>query len=194
MGYSTSGGPNGLGTFNNTPSTTADLNQLVTLIALVGNGQVGTSTERATLTGAQLYNGLLWSETDTGHLMLYNGSAWVSVYGGDSGWVNITLASGYSSQSITPQVRLIGSVLYFIGDVKPNTGSFAASSAITIVNPGGIPSGFRPVNTNQRQIPGNSQNLDVRAYIGTDGSLNIVTGASVPAYVDISAFSGATIN
>lgn len=194
MGYSTSGGPNGLGTFNNTPSTTSDLQQLVALIAQQGNTRVGTSTARTSLSGAQLYAGLLWAETDTGTLWQYTGSAWVSVYGGDTGWVNITLAPGYTSQSITPQVRRIGSVLYFLGDVKPTSGTFAASTGITIVNPGGIPSGLRPVNTNQRQIPGNSQGLDVRAYIGTDGSLNIVTGASVPVYVDISSFSGATIN
>jgi hypothetical protein len=84
VGYGTSGGPKGLGTFNTSPSTAADLNQLVTLIALMGNLRVGVDSARTALSGGGLYDGLLWYSTDTDMLWAYNGSAWVRVFSSGS--------------------------------------------------------------------------------------------------------------
>lgn len=78
MGYSASGGPKGLGTFNSTPQTVADLTKLVELIARMGNyrGAV-TASERDLITGGALYNGLLIYNTTDGTVEIFNGSAWV---------------------------------------------------------------------------------------------------------------------
>lgn len=187
MGYSSSGGPNGLGVFNTTPSTTSDLNQGVALIAQQGNSRVGTSTARTSLSGAQLYDGLLWAETDTDTLWQYTGSAWVSVYGGDTGWVPMTLSSGISAGSVAPSVRRIGVAVWFQGTVAPSVGSFAANSTIQIVDGSHLSTQFSSAITRNFVLSGNSANLQVRGIQGGSGTgIQIVTGPSVPAYVDLS--------
>jgi len=81
MGYTASGGPKGLGVFNNTPQTTADLNQLIELIARVGNylGPI-TEAERDALTGPALYAGLMAHNTTANTLEFYTGSGWLVVW------------------------------------------------------------------------------------------------------------------
>lgn len=77
MGYTSSGGPDGLGVITNTPSTTSDLNQLIALIARMGNYRKGDQAVRDAITGDELYEGLLFYRTDGNHLEQYDGSGWI---------------------------------------------------------------------------------------------------------------------
>jgi len=87
MGYSTSGGPKGLGVFNVTAQTAADLNKLLELIARLGNFYGGIpESQRDAITGDALYEGLLVFNTDSGALEMYDGSGWASVFHGWRSW------------------------------------------------------------------------------------------------------------
>lgn len=80
MGYTSSGGTDGLGVFNNTPSTVADLNQLRDLIARMGNVQKGNQTDRDGISGDALFQGLLFTYTDQDRIDRYDGAGWVPIY------------------------------------------------------------------------------------------------------------------
>lgn len=94
MAHTTSGGPKGLGQFNSTPTTQADFNKLLDLIAERGNFRVGLASDRASLTGGALYDGLKFYETDTDKTYQRVGGSWIAVNKG-------TTASG---TSVTPVV------------------------------------------------------------------------------------------
>lgn len=77
MGYSSSGGPKGLGVVSSTPSTAADFNQVIALIAQMGNFRGSlTEAERDAISGAALYAGLLVFNSTVGTLEKYSGSGW----------------------------------------------------------------------------------------------------------------------
>lgn len=111
----------------------------------------------------------------------------------DTGWLNVTLDSAYTYQNRTPQVRRVGSVVYYRGDVKPKTGTFAASAVIT-VGTAGVPLEARPTGVENRQLAGNSAGVDVRGYVASSGDVVVVTGPSVPVYADLGGLSGYTVD
>lgn len=77
MGYTPGVGTKGLGEFTASSSTTADLNKLLELIALVGNYRGAlTEDERDDIVGDALYAGLLVFNTDSARLEIYNGTGW----------------------------------------------------------------------------------------------------------------------
>lgn len=77
MGYTSSGGTKGRGTFNNTPGTTSDFNQLLALLNAYGNYLGGVSeATRDAVTGDALYEGLLLWNTDAEAFEFYDGSGW----------------------------------------------------------------------------------------------------------------------
>lgn len=104
MGYSTNGGPKGLGNITDAASTAADMNKLIALIGEVGNHRVGSTSERDALTGAKLYEGLLWGNTTTGAIERRTGSGWKVVVYPDSGEVEVGRAAGWTA-SVTPTLR-----------------------------------------------------------------------------------------
>lgn len=105
MGYSSSGGPDGLGVFNNSPSTTADFNQLVALIALMGNTQKGVQADRDAIAGGQLYDGLLFTYTDKVQIDVYMGGWQTLIHD----WVTYTpTATNISGGTLTARYRRIG--------------------------------------------------------------------------------------
>lgn len=104
MGYTTSGGSRGLGSFTDTPSTVADLDQLATLIAQVGNRRVLTTTDRDALSGAKLYKGLEIYNTTTDTIEIYNGSMfkpWASEWRTWSPSTTIAIGSGGPASAST---------------------------------------------------------------------------------------------
>lgn len=110
MGYSGSGGPKGLGVFNTTPSTASDLNQLVALIARVGNylGAI-TSTERDAITGAALYEGLLIFNSTDDTLEMYDGSGWKIIW---HDWKTYTPSTtNISGGTIVARHRRLGNIV-----------------------------------------------------------------------------------
>lgn len=111
--------------------------------------------------------------------------------GADTGWQNITIASGFKAGGFTtdgPQYRVFHGVVYFQGFIQPTSGSFAASSTITICPAGAIPSTatgssvpvMRMASSNALANPG-------IVWVGVDGSVNLKTGTSPPAYISVAA-------
>jgi hypothetical protein len=145
MGWSSSGGPKGLGTFNNTPGTVSDFNKARDLVALMGNyrGAV-TETERDAITGDSLYAGLMVNNTTQGTLEMYDGSGWEAVWdadiASDSAAVPLTNTGGttFINQTYTLTVRGRGGLVTLHGRVSRSAGS---GNLVGVV-----PAGFRPAH------------------------------------------------
>lgn len=81
------------------PADAADLSQVANYAAKVGNRKVGLASARTGLTGADLWDGLEFFETDSGSTYEYHNSGWVFSHQLPTGWTNLTLASGWTNQS-----------------------------------------------------------------------------------------------
>lgn len=140
MGYSSSGGTKGRGVFNNSPSTTSDFNQLLTLLATYANHMGGiTESARDAITGDALYEGLSCFNTDSGCLEVYDGSGWEVVWAPQtaSGSVVPTTAGVYSvseNELFTRNGRLLGTIRWSM-----SSGSLAHGGVICT-----LPVGARP--------------------------------------------------
>lgn len=80
------------------PATAADLNEVVAFAKATGNTKSGTAADRAALTGADVWDGLLFTETDTGRVALRLSGAWIVISSGAdsvhlSGFINLSSAS-----------------------------------------------------------------------------------------------------
>jgi hypothetical protein len=60
------------------PADAADLSEIATYAALVGNRKVGSTAARTGSTGADVWEGLLWGDTDDGLEYRYTSGAWVA--------------------------------------------------------------------------------------------------------------------
>lgn len=58
------------------PATAADMNTLANYAALVGNLKEGTAAERAALTGADVWDGLVFVETDNRRMYMKHSGGW----------------------------------------------------------------------------------------------------------------------
>lgn len=146
---------------------------------------VASSTERDAIENK--YRGLIVYRVDTNVWQGWNGTAWDYLHYGDTGWATISgFASGFSGETgKLPKKRTIrGNEVKIKGRIN---GTFAANSVVPVLNAGALPS---PPEQIERQVTGNSAASTCRAYIGTDGSVTVVTGASAPAYVHIDGLSG----
>jgi hypothetical protein len=61
------------------PQDAADLTEVAKYAALLGNHREGTTAQRQNLATNERWEGLLWSDTDTGLLLFYTGTAWVTL-------------------------------------------------------------------------------------------------------------------
>lgn len=106
----------------------------------------------------------------------------------DSGWLPVTFASGYSAENETlfgtPAVRILNGAVTFRGAVRRTTGSFAASAVTQICS---IPSSARPAFRNDFQTSGNTTASTTKIYCTAAGDISIVTGPTVPSYVNLTA-------
>lgn len=111
----------------------------------------------------------------------------------DTGWISITLASGFITNLLAPAYRVIGQVVYLRGDVKPSTGTFGTSSTITIASAGAIPAGSLPTSelATTKALSGNGPNV-INGAVRTDGSIRIFTGTVALTFVVLSSLSGYT--
>ena len=106
-------------------------------------------------------------------IRLYTSSTWSNwkqvQMGGDSGWLNLPLASGItqyaSSDQYKCQYRRIGDVVYVIGCVK---GISANNTTIAT-----LPEGYRPVNT-YRYVNGRNPNGNSILTLTPSGALTFV--------------------
>jgi hypothetical protein len=145
MGYTSTGGTKGLGVFNDTPSTVADLNQLRDLIARQGNFRVETTGSRDAIPAGQLYEGLTIYNSTSKSVETYTGSGWLAIYAPDvddqvasspniygAGWTDYT-TFGWAGVRYWRR----GRVVYVNGAAAKS--SWATGEAILT-----LPVGFRP--------------------------------------------------
>jgi hypothetical protein len=126
MGYSPTGGPKGLGSFNDTPQTAADLNKLRDLLALMGNYRGATTeAERDAITGAARFDGLAVFNQNTGEINVWSEDAfdWLSptteaVFGPES------MGNGWSESPTYPiLLRLVGNRVHVEGAAVVGSGA-----------------------------------------------------------------------
>lgn len=100
--------------------------------AKVGNHKVGLATDRAALTGKDVWDGLSFTETDTGKTYQYlaSWSGW-NLIGTRSGSVTITLATGWAAPSINSFTVQAGWATWsFNGACTSAKAAFAAIATI----------------------------------------------------------------
>lgn len=94
----------------------------------------------------------------------------------------IPLLSGFTATFENPGVSKVAGQVEFVGMVQ---GTFAASAVVRIVAPGGVPAACRPLLRKDYQTSGHTAASAPKLLVNTDGSLDIVTGPSAPAYVSL---------
>lgn len=108
----------------------------------------------------------------------------------DTGWLNLTLAAGFTSTDggaggdAKAQVRRICGVVHLQGVVN---GTFTVAVVNTIVAAGGVPAGLRPFHRLNR-ISYQQATGAARIILGNDGSIAVVASAT-STYVDLSSAS-----
>lgn len=96
-----------------------------------------------------------------------------------TGWVSVATETGFSPHSgFEPQVRRIGSVVYFRGGWS-NTGLNASTSNITV---GTIPVGFRPPVNQYHMAVGSNASVFGRMGFTSAGAVQISTGTNLAPY------------
>lgn len=87
----------------------------------------------------------------------------------DSGWQNISRASGYNAGSLgTPQYKKVGSQVFIRGSWS--TSNNIGSSSVTL---GTLPSGFRPAYESRWIVPENGTGYIGRISIDTNGAIKL---------------------
>lgn len=119
------------------PADAADLTEVATYAALVGNIKVGTTTQMNALTGADRWTGLLFSNTTDGAVYRYDGAGWnviadVPVIGTVAPKAGFTLGTFNS-------LRRVGKVVIFQAHLLRSSGTYVQGDY-----PADIPVGFRP--------------------------------------------------
>lgn len=107
---------------------------------------------------------------------------------GDTGWVSLTLNSGFSGLEGLG-VRRIGSTVYLRGAVRRNAGNYPATETAVAT----LPLEFRPPEYIRIILPtyastGSGANGSVYAAIGIDGTVSIAASGS--AGMDVARLSG----
>jgi len=195
MGYSSTDGPfgKGVGSFNNTPTTEADFDKVIELLARGVNYRVGTTAQRTAVTGAALYNMALWGDTDTDTVYFY-----------DSGWVPLVRAGGaytptWTSSGTAPTLgnstltgsysqvgkHVHGVILFTIGTsgVSGGTGVWRFSLPFTPAATMGVAAGI-VLNNGVGRAPLAGEIPASTAYV-----TNIVTAAQTVEAMSLSASS-----
>jgi len=163
----------------------ADLTEIAAYAAKVGNRRVDTNAVRNSLTGADLWNGLEFLETDTGLTYLYsNGwqfynslvtTAQITTFG--TNWSPV-VGAGF-----TPTVTRIGARVYLEGAVKLGaSGSGGYTNILT------IPAAFQPPTTANRFV-GNAINS-----VGVAMELVLVAGVLQDASGYVIGSPGFSVN
>lgn len=177
MGYTASGGPKGLGVFNNSPQTVADLNQLRDLIATVGNYR-GTLTEaqRDAITGAALYTGLLVYNTTASKLQMYTGAGWSSVWSPATAvGTSVTPAAGTGFTLSNNQLYMRDGWLLGSIDWAKNSGTLSHGDGILTLPVGARPTHDSAVASIMTPAPAQFQQLAVTSA-GVVTALSPVSG------------------
>lgn len=126
MGYTTTGGVKGLGQFNNTPQTTADLNKLLELIGKMGNYRGAmTEGERDLILGADRFDGLMVFNQSSGRINVWSDDLfdWWDPTSEDTYYPD-SFGAGWSAASGYPVViRVFGDRVHIEGAVVVASGA-----------------------------------------------------------------------
>lgn len=153
----------------------------------------GTTAWRNTITswpgGPAL--GMTFYDTTLSKLMVWNGSTWVAFTPDqDTGWVDITLASGYEAGGAgVPQYRLMNGRVDLRGSVQQTTTGTLALNSSPGHTIGTLPVGTRPVGADVVSLtpPQNPSANQARLFVWTNGTIKIyLTGSGAADYVSLS--------
>lgn len=155
---------------------------LTTRLATVDSKPVVAATLGALADGE--YTGQLGYATSTEVLYIWDGSSWKLftskvVPDEDSGWVNCTMAPGFTSTPL-PQVRKIGNTVFFTQRANITGTIPSGGSGTSVVS---IPVGYRPGYFNT--MLGFSGNNPLTCYAASNGLVTVRngTGTSLSAVV-----------
>jgi hypothetical protein len=134
------------------PADAADLSEIATYAAAVGNRKIGPTTSgtpalgRTTATGADVWEGLEWQDTTDGFTYVSKSGGWVKP---NHVLADIaTFGTGYAPTDAAghkPRVRRIGDQCFLYGALTTSSG-FAYSNLLT------LPAAFQPPTTATRFI------------------------------------------
>lgn len=144
MGYTSSGGPKGLGAVTDSNTPLSDFNQIIALIARVGGVQGGTQTDRDAISGGALYRGLLFSYSDKDQVDRYDGTGWRMW---DRSWTAYTptLTNVSGSPTVTARYAVCAGVVSVKINIALGGANFGTGPLISLPVTARTPSGLPPV-------------------------------------------------
>jgi hypothetical protein len=122
------------------PADAADLSEIATYAALVGNRKTGTTAQRNAATGTSAaWEGLLWGDTTDGYEYRYTSGAWV---GGTTPFTFVGLYGQYGGTSETVKAVVQGGRVWLEGFASNvSSATFVAATQYTL---GTIPVSLAP--------------------------------------------------
>lgn len=170
---------------NDDPAFPDHLTEVSEYAASVGNVKVGTAADRNALTGADVWDGLYFRESDTKSAYLRADGAWV-LWEFDSGWLGIpNRSAGYSSANGAAYKRTVrgGEVeIKFRGQLNRNGAPPNTVGNDDLLT---LPTGSRPPNPAYFIQPIGPGQF-ARIGIGTNGVMSVVGASTGSAtYIEI---------
>lgn len=182
MGYTTDSF--GKPVFSKSPTqTVVDLQAAADFAGEFANVRVGTASERGALTPGEIRPGMLFSESDTGKILVaLSGGGW-RVVDQDTGDVGLSLASGWSGHvsEPAPSHRVRGGFVSFNGRLA------ATSGAGTVIST--LPVGARPGVQIVTLAYDAGANVWHSLIIGVNGSLNLFTKSAAVTDLRLAAIA-----
>lgn len=156
-----------------TPDIAGNPTAVADYAANVGNRKAGLASARTALTGADVWDGLEFFETDTGSTYVYQGG-WVFTRQKPVGWANLALASGWVNQGVPPYAPLRSRLdqngdVRIQGQIVPATG-YAATDVFATLPAGQHP----PVRLEITVITNSTSSRGIGGVIiDTNGNLSL---------------------
>lgn len=162
------------------PSDAADLTEVADYAAAVGNRKSGTASQRSGLSGADLWVGLEFYETDTGATYIYTASGWAVLSATTvvaSGTLTLGTNYSFSTGGALNQLRKRDTQVMLVLALD-KSGTVAANDVVAT-----LPAGFRPPALVIAGGFSTSSNAPVFFTISTAGAITVYFGSGSPANV-----------
>ena len=159
--------------FSKTPTqTVVDLQAAADFAGEFANVRVGIASDRGALTPGEIRPGMLFSETDTGRLLVaLAGGGWRDVHVPDTGNVPLGLVSGWSSTVPAAAARVKGGFTSLNGRLSATAGASTVFAT--------LPAGARPAVQVVTMAYDSAPSTWHTLIIDTNGTMNLLskTGA-----------------
>ena len=145
----------------------------------------------AALPSGTLVDGMMCHVASENAVYLRSGGQWRLLWI-DTGWINVPLASGFTYDA-QPQVRRVGQVVYWRGDVK---GAFT-TSIVTVAAVSSLPSWAIPPRNwrdTETSLPCDVRTTTAFGLVDNGNGVRIATGASATTRVSLKGLSGYTVD